>query len=63
VVLRDEAKGQVTVRELQKHLHGFMDDGTIHKRAILTQIVIVDGVPKTSVGKVDKKALRARLQG
>ncbi len=59
VVLRD---GQaVTPRELGKFLHRFIDDGTIHKRAILTEILLVEAIPRTSVGKVDKKEIRRRL--
>jgi fatty-acyl-CoA synthase len=61
VVLRDEAAGGVTPRELSKHLHRFIDDGTIHKRAVLTEIRIVDALPKTSVGKIDKKEIRRRI--
>lgn len=63
VVLRDEARGTVTARDLQRHLHASIDNGTIHKRAILTQVVVAEALPRTSVGKVDKKALRARLSG
>ncbi len=58
VVLHEAARGTTTPKELFKHLHGFIDRGAIHKRAILTEIVLVDAVPKTSVGKVDKKELR-----
>lgn len=59
VVLRE---GQaVTPRELGKFLHRFIDDGTIHKRAILTEILLVEAIPRTSVGKVDKKEIRRRL--
>lgn len=60
VVLHDAQKGQVSAKDLLKHLHGFIDRGIIHKRAILTEIVLVDAIPKTSVGKIDKKQLRAR---
>jgi fatty-acyl-CoA synthase len=61
VVLRDGAAGGVTPRELSKHLHRFIDDGTIHKRAVLTEIRIVDALPRTSVGKIDKKEIRRRI--
>lgn len=62
VVLREGFAGQVTERDLGKFLHRFIDDGTIHKRAVLTEIRIVDALPKTSVGKLDKKALRQQLK-
>ena len=62
VVLHEAQRGHVTPRELLKHLHVFIDKGIIHKRAILTEIVLVDAIPKTSVGKIDKKVLRARFK-
>jgi fatty-acyl-CoA synthase len=59
VVLREGHTA--TPRDLGKFLHRFIDDGTIHKRAILTEIRLVDGLPRTSVGKIDKKEIRRRL--
>jgi fatty-acyl-CoA synthase len=60
VVLRDEFTGRVTPKDLAKFLHGFIDRGEVHKRAILTEITVVDALPRTSVGKIDKKAIRSR---
>jgi fatty-acyl-CoA synthase len=62
VVLRDAWAGQVTIRDLQKFLHRFIDSGALHKRAVLTEIRLVAALPKTSVGKLDKQALRAGLK-
>jgi fatty-acyl-CoA synthase len=62
VVLHEAHRGEVTPRELAKHLHGFIDRGLIHKRAILTEIALVEAIPKTSVGKIDKKLMRARFK-
>jgi len=59
VVLREDAPGPVTERDLQKFLHRFIDAGKIHKRAVLTDIRLVTALPRTSVGKIDKKAIRA----
>lgn len=61
VVLRDGAAGSVSERDLGRFLHRSIDDGTIHKRAILTEIRFVDALPRTSVGKIDKKEIRRRL--
>lgn len=61
VVLHPAHAGQVTPRELQKFLHGFIESGAIHQRAVLTEIRLVEAIPRTSVGKIDKKALRAAL--
>ena len=60
-VLRDGFAGKATPRDLQHFLRGFIDLGVIHKRAILTQVHLVDSLPRTSVGKLDKQALRTRL--
>ena len=56
LVLRDghslDAKG------LKEHLKPFVDQGNINKWAIPSQIALVTEVPKTSVGKLDKKRIR-----
>ena len=62
VVLREGTGVEVTPRALLKFLHSFIDNGTLHQRVILTQIRFAATLPRTSVGKVDKKALRLRLQ-
>lgn len=61
VVLLDGPRSKVTSRDLVAHLHQCIERGSTHKRAILTSIQIVESLPKTTVGKLDKKALRARL--
>lgn len=60
VVLR-EGMESVSARDLSRHLHAVIESGAIHKRAILTEISLVAAIPKTSVGKVDKKRMRAAL--
>ncbi|MEA1607588.1 fatty acid--CoA ligase [Pseudomonas spirodelae] len=56
LVLREgqslDAKG------LKDHLKPFVDQGSINKWAIPSQIALVTEVPKTSVGKLDKKRIR-----
>lgn len=61
VVLR-EGLESVTPRELVRHLHAVIETGVIHKRAILTEVVLVPAIPKTSVGKVDKKRMRESVK-
>jgi len=63
IVLRAEAAPTTTPRDLQKHLGAAIDAGTLHQRAILTEMAWADVLPRTSVGKLDKKTLRARLAG
>jgi fatty-acyl-CoA synthase len=43
---------------LQEHLQKFVQEGVITKWAIPDQYVFLDKMPKTSVGKIDKLALR-----
>jgi fatty-acyl-CoA synthase len=43
---------------LKEHLKPFVDQGNINKWAIPSQIALVTEVPKTSVGKLDKKRIR-----
>jgi fatty-acyl-CoA synthase len=45
-------------RVLKEHLKPFVEQGHINKWAIPSQIAIVTEIPKTSVGKLDKKRIR-----
>jgi fatty-acyl-CoA synthase len=62
VALRDPAGHPASAKDLVAFLRQTVDSGGLHKRAILTHIEIVDTIPKTSVGKFDKKVLRAHWQ-
>ena len=42
----------------RKHLMTYVEAGTIEKWAIPDKFIILDQMPKTSVGKIDKKVLR-----
>lgn len=56
------AAGQeVTADSLCEHLMPFVDEGRINKWAIPTQIAVVNEIPKTSVGKLDKKRIRGEI--
>jgi fatty-acyl-CoA synthase len=44
---------------IEVHLQQFIDNGHINKWAIPKEIRVVDDIPKTSVGKIDKKLIRA----
>ena len=43
---------------LNVFLQSFVDDGSITKWAVPDHYVFVEKLPRTSVGKIDKKALR-----
>lgn len=56
VVVRD---GQaIDAKALKEHLKPFVEQGHINKWAIPSQIAVVTEIPKTSVGKLDKKRIR-----
>ncbi len=46
---------------LKEHLKPFVEQGHINKWAIPTQIALVTEIPKTSVGKLDKKRIRVDI--
>ncbi|HEY5673617.1 MAG TPA: fatty acid--CoA ligase [Malonomonas sp.] len=52
----------ISEKELLLHIRGFIDTGIISKQALLLKVQFVEGIEKTSVGKVNKKALREKHQ-
>jgi fatty-acyl-CoA synthase len=58
VVLKPEAKGKVEVEDLKAHMRNAADLGQLPKYGLPDRYVLVDTLPKTSVGKLDKKVLR-----
>jgi acyl-CoA synthetase (AMP-forming)/AMP-acid ligase II len=42
------------------HLQGFVEKGIISSYSVPDRIVFVEALPKTSVGKLDKKVMRER---
>ena len=55
-------KPQVTLDPdaVRQHIAGYVDKGVISKYGIPDQVLIVEALDKTSVGKLDKKVLRAK---
>ncbi|WP_288371676.1 fatty acid--CoA ligase [uncultured Marinobacter sp.] len=53
----------IGLEDIQKHLQQFVDSGDINKWAIPGQIDFVEDIPKTSVGKINKKLIRDQLTG
>ncbi|WP_175718456.1 fatty acid--CoA ligase [Burkholderia anthina] len=62
VVLADEHVGRVEPAELQAHVKQVADRGLISRYAVPERLLIVEAIEKTSVGKIDKRALRERYQ-
>lgn len=51
----------IGLEDIQEHLQQFVDSGDINKWAIPGQIDFVEDIPKTSVGKINKKLIRDQL--
>ncbi len=60
VVLKDSHKDKVTEDELRDFFMKFVDAGEIPKYGVPNRVQIVDEIPKTSVGKINKKDIRTQ---
>jgi fatty-acyl-CoA synthase len=60
IVLKEDARGRVTARTMRQHLQKPVDEGLMASWAMPDEFVFVDVLPRTSVGKIDKKVLRAQ---
>lgn len=64
VVPRPGCGDRVTTEEIRRFLmENFVEKGAIPKWWLPGRVVVVDQLPRTSVGKIDKKKLRAQLRG
>ncbi len=61
VVLK--AGADATEEAIRRHVQDAADRGVISKYAVPDRVHFVDAIAKTSVGKLDKKVIRARLAG
>lgn len=52
----------LTSESIEQHLQQYVDEGRINKWAIPKAVKLVSDIPKTSVGKIDKKLIRAEWQ-
>jgi len=59
LVAKDEFKEKISEDELKEHMAQFVDEGKILKWWIPDRFVFVDQIPRTSVGKFDKKMMRS----
>ncbi len=60
IVPKKEAAERVTAEAMRAHLRGFAAEGIIASWAVPDEFEFVDALPRTSVGKIDKKALRGQ---
>ena len=58
VTLKPEYKGKATAAEFKKFMQKFAEEGKLPKYGVPDFYEFVDEIPKTSVGKMDKKELR-----
>jgi fatty-acyl-CoA synthase len=60
VVRNPKASAEANEDDIKAHVKLHADRGVISKYGIPHKILFVEQVPKTSVGKIDKKALRQK---
>ena len=60
VIPNSKASSPATEDAIKAHVKTYADKGLISKYGIPHKILFVDELPKTSVGKIDKKALRQK---
>ena len=58
VVLKPEFIDKISSEDLQAHMKAASDNGLLPKYGIPEQYTFIDQLPKTSVGKLDKKVMR-----
>ena len=61
VVRKASIDVQVTEDAIRRHVQSFAERGAISKYAVPDRVYFVEAIPKTSVGKLDKKVIRAGL--
>jgi acyl-CoA synthetase (AMP-forming)/AMP-acid ligase II len=59
LVVKDPGKTEgLSDTAIKTHLKAFSDKGVISRYGVPEKIMFIDQIPKTSVGKINKKALR-----
>lgn len=54
--------GVPTLQDINGLLAGFVEDGAISRFALLNDVMLVDALPRTGVGKINKKLLREAIE-
>jgi fatty-acyl-CoA synthase len=62
VALRPKYRGKITAEGLRAALNRYVEAGVLSAWSVPEQYVYVDEIPKTGVGKPDKKTLRSQFQ-
>ena len=58
ITLKPDYRGKVTADEFRQFMKKFAEEGKLPKYGVPDRYEFVDQIPKTSVGKLDKKELR-----
>jgi fatty-acyl-CoA synthase len=61
VVVKAGEANPPTEKAIRDHVAQFAERGVVSKYAVPDRVHFVDAIPKTSVGKLDKKVIRAKL--
>jgi len=61
VTLKADYQGKVTEDDIKKFFMGFVQKGVISKWGVPDKILFVDSLAKTSVGKLNKRAMREQF--
>ncbi|MCE1243989.1 fatty acid--CoA ligase [Oryzomicrobium sp.] len=61
VVLKPDFAGKVEAADIQAHVKTFADQGHISKYGVPENVRFVDALARTSVGKLNKRAMREQL--
>ncbi len=62
VTLKPEYRGKVTAEDFIQFMQKFAEEGKLPKYGVPDRYEFVDEIPKTSVGKLDKKELRRNYE-
>ena len=62
IVLKAEREGKVSLEEIQNHVRRFVEEGRIPKYAVPERVQFVQALAKTSVGKLNKRAMREQYR-
>ena len=60
VVLKPTETGHAGEREIAHYVRDYADRGLVSKQVVLVRVRVVDAIDKTSVGKINKVALREK---
>ena len=60
VVLKSPESGHGSEKEIVHYVRDYADRGLVSKQVVLVRVKLVDGIDKTSVGKINKVALREK---